>query len=83
MITVGVVEARNNFSALLDRVEQGEAVIITRRGVPIARLVPDSSVIDPGQGQDAMQRMRARASEMRLGPFDWDDLKRDRDLGRP
>jgi prevent-host-death family protein len=76
MVTAGVVEARNNFSALLDRVEQGEAVIITRRGVPVARLVPDSS-------QDALQRMRARASQIRTGPFDWDGLKRDRDLGRP
>jgi prevent-host-death family protein len=74
MITVGVSEARNKLSALLDLVERGEAVIITRRGVPVARLVPDPS-------QDALQRMRDRASQ--IGPFDWDGLKGDRDSSRP
>jgi prevent-host-death family protein len=76
MITVGVSEARNQWSALLDRVERGEAVIITRRGKPVARLVSDTS-------QGALQRMRARASEIRPGSFDWDALKKDRDSGRP
>jgi prevent-host-death family protein len=75
-MVVGVSEARNQLSALLDRVERGEIVIITRRGVPVARLVADAS-------QDALQRMRARASQIRPGPFDWDGLKRDRDSGRP
>jgi prevent-host-death family protein len=76
MITVGVSEARNQLSDLLDRVERGEAVIITRRGKPVARLVPDAS-------QDALQRMRKRASQIGPGPFDWDGLKGDRDSGRP
>jgi len=76
MITVGVSEARNKLSTLLDRVEGGEAVIITRRGKPMARLVADPS-------QDALQRMRERRSEIRPGPFDWDTLKKDRDSGRP
>ncbi len=75
MITIRVSEARNKLSALLDRVERGEAVVITRRGVPVARLVPDTSAIETRQAQDAMMRMRARVSEIRLGPFDWDDLK--------
>ena len=65
MITMGVSEARSHLGALLDRVERGEAVIITRRGVPVARLVPDPGVIDTRQVQDAMQRMGARASEIR------------------
>lgn len=76
MITVGVSEARNQWSALLDRVERGEAVIITRRGKPIARLVADAS-------QGALQRMRERASQIGPEPFHWDALKSDRDLGRP
>lgn len=74
MITIRVSEARNKLSALLDRVERGETVVITRRGVPVARLVPDASAIETRQAQDAMMRMRARVSEIRLGPFDWDDL---------
>lgn len=76
MITMGVSEARSHLGALLDRVERGEAVIITRRGKPVARLVADPS-------QDALQRMRERASEITPGPFDWGALRRDRDSGRP
>lgn len=38
MIEVGAFEARNKLSALLDEVEQGAEVTITRRGRPVARL---------------------------------------------
>ena len=40
MDTVGSVEAKTNFSALLARVERGEQITSTRRGKPVARLVP-------------------------------------------
>lgn len=33
-------EARQRFRELLDRVEQGEEVIVTRHGEAVARLVP-------------------------------------------
>ncbi|SDB30753.1 type II toxin-antitoxin system Phd/YefM family antitoxin [Bauldia litoralis] len=36
--SVGAFEAKTKFSELLDRVEKGEEVIITRRGKPVARL---------------------------------------------
>jgi antitoxin (DNA-binding transcriptional repressor) of toxin-antitoxin stability system len=36
--TVSVAEARARFSELLDKVEAGETVVITRRGEPIADL---------------------------------------------
>ena len=39
-ITVGVYEAKAKLSELLDRVSQGEEVVITRRGVPVAHLAP-------------------------------------------
>lgn len=38
MATYGVAEAKNNFTHLLDRVEQGETIIITRHGKPIAEM---------------------------------------------
>jgi prevent-host-death family protein len=59
MIRVGAVQARKTWSTLLDRVDRGEAIIITRRGKPVAQLVPDSAVTDPSQVQAALQRMRA------------------------
>jgi len=40
MKQVGTFEAKNQFSALLELVAQGEDVLITRHGKPIARLVP-------------------------------------------
>jgi prevent-host-death family protein len=42
MSTVSVAEAKTHLSELLDRVEAGEEVVITRRGKAIARL---SSVV--------------------------------------
>ena len=39
-VQVGSFEAKTKLSALLDRVERGEEVTITRHGGPIARLVP-------------------------------------------
>ena len=40
MATYGVAEAKNNFTHLLDRVQDGEKITITRHGKPIAELAP-------------------------------------------
>ena len=48
MIEVNVKEARSNLSALLDKVERGEEIIIKRRGKKVARMVsPDRSATLP------------------------------------
>ena len=39
MRTLSVAQAKAQLSALLDAVAQGEDVEITRRGVPVARLI--------------------------------------------
>ena len=39
MTTTNVREARKQLSNLLDQVERGEDVVISRRGKPVARLV--------------------------------------------
>ena len=38
--TVGAYEAKTHFPKLLDWVERGEKLTITRHGKPVARLVP-------------------------------------------
>ncbi|MBX3478661.1 MAG: type II toxin-antitoxin system prevent-host-death family antitoxin [Brevundimonas sp.] len=38
MAVYGVAEAKNNFTHLLDRVEKGESITITRHGRPVAEL---------------------------------------------
>jgi prevent-host-death family protein len=40
MDTVSLADAKANLSALIDRVEAGETVIVTRRGKEVARLSP-------------------------------------------
>lgn len=62
MKSVPVFEAKNRFSELIAAVEHGERVTITRRGVPVARLVAEvEEVIDP-----ADQRKRVAAALDRL-----------------
>lgn len=39
MKTATITEAKNQLSALLDRVRHGETIVITDRGRPVARLV--------------------------------------------
>ncbi len=46
MMRMTVAEAKAQLSSLLDAVEAGHAVVITRRGKPIAELVPRCSVRD-------------------------------------
>jgi prevent-host-death family protein len=40
MRSVGVYEAKTHLPRLLDEVAKGETIVITKRGVPIAKLVP-------------------------------------------
>jgi prevent-host-death family protein len=37
---VGVYDAKTHLPSLLDEVEQGETITITRHGKPVARIVP-------------------------------------------
>jgi prevent-host-death family protein len=40
MDTVNIHQAKTNLSRLLSRVELGEEIIISNRGIPVAKLVP-------------------------------------------
>lgn len=58
MREIGAFEAKNTLGTLLDLVQKGEEVVITRHGKPVARLVPE-------QGrEDARARARAAAEKM-------------------
>ena len=83
MTKVEAFEAKNMLSALLDRVERGEEIVITRHGRPVARLVPSAGGIDRSQAQAAVRRIRERVSQIKPRSFDWALLKADRDAGRP
>ena len=47
MKTASITEAKNGLSALIDRVRAGDSVLITDRGVPVARLEPMAQYPDP------------------------------------
>jgi prevent-host-death family protein len=79
---IGAFEAKNKLGMLLDRVEQGEEIIITRHGKPVARLVPSAGRIDTHQARTALKRIRSRAGSSKE-PFNWAAIKKDRDAGRP
>lgn len=87
MDAIGAFEAKNTLGSLLDRVERGEEIVITRHGKAVARLVPDKRRVDHDQTRAALQRIRDRARRLqkseRKHDFDWAAIKKLRDEGRP
>ena len=57
MLEINVKEARNNLSTLLDRVEKGEEIIITRRGKRVARI---SNVVNTPTPLRSLKQFRNR-----------------------
>lgn len=58
MSTVGSFEAKTKLAELLDKVEAGETVTITRHGKPVAQLVPVRAA-------DEQERLRALVEEIK------------------
>ena len=83
MKKIGAFEAKNTLGSLLDRVQRGEEIVITRHGKPVARLVPNGDRIDQHQAKTAAQRIRERVKTLAPGTFDWKVLKALRDENRP
>jgi prevent-host-death family protein len=52
--TVGSYEAKFQLATLLDRVEQGEEITITRHGLPVAHIVPIRPTSASGERRDSI-----------------------------
>jgi len=81
MRTAGIFEAKQNFSALVEAVEAGEEVRITRHGKEVARLVPvpaEPARVAGRQVARELRALRALRSRVKPGPG-WREL---RDEGR-
>ncbi|HVA87503.1 MAG TPA: type II toxin-antitoxin system prevent-host-death family antitoxin [Candidatus Saccharimonadales bacterium] len=63
MNTATITEAKNGLSALIDRVRNGESILILDRGVPVARLEPVAASSDP----TGRLRRLERAGVIRVG----------------
>lgn len=68
MREVGTLEARNSLSSLLELVEKGEEVTITRHGKPVARLVPVPSSRDVERARAAVEAIRELRKSVRPDP---------------
>jgi prevent-host-death family protein len=78
MITVGAFDAETSLSALLDKVEAGEEVVITRDGKPVARLV-SAQKIDRARLDESFEKLKELRKGSSLGGLSWKEL---RDEGR-
>jgi prevent-host-death family protein len=66
MRTVGTFEAKTHLSMLLEQVERGEEITITRHGRAVARLVPVGAV-SRDRLEDTVARLKAFRRGRRLG----------------
>jgi prevent-host-death family protein len=67
MTTVGIFEAKNRLSELVERAARGEEIVITRRGEQVARLVPPRTLDALGQARTLAARIRRSRSGQALG----------------
>ena len=66
MVTVGSFEAKTHLPALLARVVRGEMIQITKRGVPVARLVP-ANTLEKNDCKKIAEEIRQMRKGIRLG----------------
>jgi prevent-host-death family protein len=80
MQRTGIYEAKNNFSALIEQVEKGEEVRITRHGKEVVRMLPmrRRPVITDEQIARELEQIEALHKVIGPGPA-WHEL---RDEGR-
>lgn len=67
MTDIGAYEAKTHLSQLLDRVERGERITITRHGKPVAVLTPVPGSPDRTVDEAVAELLAFRAGH-RLGP---------------
>lgn len=81
MRTVTVAAAKSRLSAVLAEVEAGEEIVITRRGVAVARIVPEPSAVPAGFDMAELFAFVDR-QPMHAGPDAGELLRRLRDEER-
>jgi prevent-host-death family protein len=82
---VGIFEAKTNLSRLIEQVEKGETVTITRNGKPVAKLVraqaEPTAEDDPfspdkiEKRRQALKQLREIANELKINPTQ-EEIKR-------
>jgi len=71
---VGAYDAKTHFSELLERVESGEEITITKHGTPVARLVPVKKKFTAEERRAAIERIKTLGQGLSLGGLKIRDL---------
>ena len=79
---IGIFEAKTHFTKIISQVMEGEEVFVTRRGKPVAKIIPIEKISNMERVNAAISRIHSLAREMRLGGFNWKEFKSFRDEGR-
>ncbi|MBX9699895.1 MAG: type II toxin-antitoxin system prevent-host-death family antitoxin [Acetobacteraceae bacterium] len=82
---VGAHDAKTRLAELLDRVERGEEIVITRHGRPIAKLSrtgPGHDVAAARAAAAALMKLREQIAEESGTPFSLAEILALRDEGR-
>ena len=74
--TVGAYLAKTHLAELLEKVEGGEEITITRHGKPVAKLVPVNSTT-AGERMAAIRRIQNLGENLSLGGVKIKDLIRE------
>jgi prevent-host-death family protein len=75
--TVGAYEAKTHLSELLEKVEAGEEITITKHGAPVAKLVPVKKEVRPEERVAAIGRIQKLAAGLSLDGLKVKDLIRE------
>ncbi len=68
MDSIGAYEAKTHLPRLLNRIARGESLTITRRGRPVARLVPVEDD-DRERARQAARRIVERRGRLKCAPL--------------
>ncbi len=67
MTTVGAFVAKTHLNQLLTRAAKGETIQITRRGVPVAKLVPATASDERPDLEEVVRNIRRTRKGVKLG----------------
>ena len=70
----GAYEAKTHLSELLEKVEAGEEITITKHGAPVAKLVPIKKETSAEERVAAIRRIQKLAAGLSLGGLKIKDL---------
>lgn len=72
--TIGAYEAKTHLSELLEKVEGGQEIVITKHGMAVARLVPVKKKASVEERVAAIERIQELAAGLSLGRLKLNDL---------